>query len=141
PYSARVSQPCIVKLGTAIHVLNGRTDISQSARRLEVLKQCLGYIFSDKISEAKKTSGAVFYSIKSHEDARIALCNELASYKKQNKPKLNNQQFEMIANLLNCALEASSSIDEHGIAYMVLTLATTFHRELNKLCIDLANAR
>ncbi|CAF3991739.1 unnamed protein product [Adineta steineri] len=132
PYSARVSQPCIVKLGTAIHVLNGRTDISQSARRLEVLKQCLGYIFSDKISEAKKTSGAVFYSIKSHEDARIALCNELASYKKQNKPKLNNQQFEMIANLLNCALEASSSIDEHGIAYMVLTLATTFHRKLSE---------
>ena len=49
----------------------------------------------------------------------------------------------MIANLLNCALEvrvflyqshgliflqASSSIDEHGIAFMMLTLATTFHR-------------
>src|SRR5690242_3558478 len=85
PYSARVGQPCIVKFGTSIHVLNGRTDISQSARRLEVLKQCIGYIFSDKTAEAKKTSGAVFYSIKSHEDARIALCNELASYKKQNK--------------------------------------------------------
>jgi hypothetical protein len=41
-------------LGTPIHVLNGRTDISQSARRLEVLKQCVGYIFSDKIAEAKK---------------------------------------------------------------------------------------
>ncbi|CAF3453250.1 unnamed protein product [Rotaria sp. Silwood1] len=132
PYSARVSQPCMVKLGTPIHVLNGRSDISQSARRLEVLKQCVGYIFSDKIAEAKKTSGAVFYSIKSHEDARIALCNELASYKKQNKPRLNNQQFEMIANLLNCALEASSSIDEHGIAYMMLTLATTFHRKLSE---------
>jgi myotubularin-related protein 5/13 len=109
PYSARVSQPCIVKLGTPIHVLSGRTDISQSARRLEVLKQCVGYIFSDKIAEAKKTSGAVFYSIKSHEDARIALCIELASYKKQNKPRLNNQQFEMIANLLNCALEVCYS--------------------------------
>jgi hypothetical protein len=34
----------------------------------------------------------------------------------------------MIANLLNCALEATSSIDEHGIAFMMLTLATTFHR-------------
>ncbi|CAF4605429.1 unnamed protein product, partial [Rotaria sp. Silwood2] len=132
PYSARVSQPCVVKLGTSIHVLNGRSDISQSARRLEVLKQCVGYIFSDKIAEARKTSGAVFYSIKSHEDARIALCNELASYKKQNKPRLNNQQFEMIANLLNCALEASSSIDEHGIAYTMLTLATTFHRKLSE---------
>jgi hypothetical protein len=41
-------------LGTPIHVLNGRTDISQSARRLEVLKQCVGFIFSDKIAEAKK---------------------------------------------------------------------------------------
>ncbi|CAF1097370.1 unnamed protein product [Adineta ricciae] len=132
PYSARVSQPCIVKLGTPIQALNGRTDISQSARRLEVLKQCVSFIFSDKIAEARKTSGAVFYSIKSHEDARIALCNELASYKKQNKPRLNNQQFEMIANLLNCALEASSSIDEHGIAYMILTLATTFHRKLSE---------
>jgi hypothetical protein len=57
----------------------------------------------------------------------------------------------MIANLLNCALEvriisltlysshrfyfllqASSSIDEHGIAFMMLTLATTFHR----VCIN-----
>lgn len=41
----------------------------------------------------------------------------------------------MIANLLNCALEASSSIDEHGIAYMMLTLATTFHR----VCFQLLN--
>ena len=132
PYSARVSQPCIVKLGTPIQSLNGRNDQSQSARRLEVLKQCVGYIFSDKIAEAKKTSSAVFYSIKSHEDARIVLCNELASYKKQNKPRLNNQQFEMIANLLNCALDASSSIDEHGIAYLIVTLATTFHRKLSE---------
>ena len=89
-------------------------------------------IFSDKIAEAKKTSSAVFYSIKSHEDARIALCEELAAYKKQNKPRLNNQQFEMIANLLNRALEASSPIDEHGIAFLMLTLATTFHRKLTE---------
>ncbi len=60
PYSARVSQPCIVKLGTPIHVLNGRTDISQSARRLEVLKQCVGFIFSDKIAEAKKVCLIIF---------------------------------------------------------------------------------
>ena len=59
-YSTRVSQPYIVKLGTPIHVLNGRTDISQSARRLEVLKQCVGYIFSDKIAEAKKVCSVVF---------------------------------------------------------------------------------
>ncbi|CAF0910584.1 unnamed protein product [Rotaria sordida] len=75
-----------------------------------------------------QTNDVVFDSIKSHEDARIALCNELASYKKQNKPRLNNQQFEMIANLLNYTLEASSSINEHNIAYMMLTLATIFHR-------------
>ena len=61
PYSARVSQPCIVKLGTPIHVLNGRTDISQSARRLEVLKQCVGFIFSDKIAEAKKVCFFVLF--------------------------------------------------------------------------------
>ncbi|CAF4877565.1 unnamed protein product [Rotaria socialis] len=78
------------------------------------------------------TSGAVLYSIKSHEDARIALCNELTSYKKHNKPRLNNQQFETIANLLNSALEATSSIDEHGITYMMLALATTFHRKLSE---------
>lgn len=132
PYSGRLNQACLVKLGTPIDVLHGRTDLSQSARRLEVLKQCLTLIFSDKIAEAKKISGAVVYSIKSHQDARIALCKELASYKKQNKPRLNNQQFEMIAHLLNRALEASSSIDEHGIAFMILTLATTFHRKLSE---------
>ncbi|CAF4077858.1 unnamed protein product [Rotaria sp. Silwood2] len=64
----------------------------------------------------------------SHEDARIALCNESASYKKQTKPQLNNQQFEMFANLLNYVLEASSSIDKHGIVSMMFTLATTFHQ-------------
>ncbi|CAF1125438.1 unnamed protein product [Rotaria magnacalcarata] len=37
----------------------------------------------------------------------------------------------MIANVLNWTLEATSSIDEHGIAYIMLTLATTFRR--NKL--------
>jgi hypothetical protein len=63
PYSARVSHPCIVKLGTPIHVLSGRTDISQSARRLEVLKQCVGYIFSDKIAEAKKVCLFSFFFI------------------------------------------------------------------------------
>ncbi|CAF3378971.1 unnamed protein product [Rotaria socialis] len=62
-----------------------------------------------------------------YEDTRIALCNELASYKKQKKPRFNNRQFEMIANSLNCALEATSFIDEHGIACMMLALATTFH--------------
>ncbi|CAF1202768.1 unnamed protein product, partial [Didymodactylos carnosus] len=132
PYSARITQPSLIKIGTPINILNGRTDLSQSARRLEVLKQCVGYIFNDKIADAKKTSGAVFYSLKSHEDARIALCVELASYKKQNKPRLNNQQFEMIVNLLNCALEAGSPIDEHGIAYKMLILATTFHRKLSE---------
>jgi len=68
PYSARVSQPCIVKLGTPIHVLNGRTDISQSARRLEVLKQCVGYIFSDKIAEAKKVCLFNYFKPKNKSD-------------------------------------------------------------------------
>ena len=35
-------------------ILNRQTDLSQSAGRLEVLKQCVGFIFSDKIAEAKK---------------------------------------------------------------------------------------
>ena len=59
-YSARVSQSCTVKLDTSIQVLNGQTDISQSARRLKVFKQCIGYIFSDKIAEAKKVCLLLF---------------------------------------------------------------------------------
>jgi hypothetical protein len=55
-------------LGTPIHVLNGRTDISQSARRLEVLKQCVGYIFSDKIAEAKKVCLFNYFKLKNKSD-------------------------------------------------------------------------
>lgn len=59
PYSGRLSQPSLVKFGTPIDSLNSRNDHSQSVRRLEVLRQCIGFIFNDKIAEAKKVRSLI----------------------------------------------------------------------------------
>lgn len=82
PYSARTGQSCIVKLGTPIHVLNGRTDLSQSARRLEVLKQCVGYIFNDKIAEAKKVCLSIDHY---HRTIIFLSCRRVALYSIRSK--------------------------------------------------------
>ena len=53
------------------------TRLPNSARRLEVLRNCIASIFENKIADAKKTFPAVLSALKSRQ-ARIALCDELA---------------------------------------------------------------
>ena len=51
--------------------------LPNSARRLEVLRNCITSIFENKIADAKKTFPAVLSALKSRQ-ARIAFCDELA---------------------------------------------------------------
>ncbi|XP_014253591.1 myotubularin-related protein 13 isoform X2 [Cimex lectularius] len=121
----------IVPMGVHIsNVIDSRQQIvSNSARRLEVLKNCISYIFDNKISDARKSLPAVLRALKCR-IARLALCTELAAHVNGNKAMLEHQQFDLVVRLMNCALQDVSPIDEFGVAAALLPLATAFCRKL-----------
>ncbi|XP_048526749.1 myotubularin-related protein 13 isoform X3 [Dendroctonus ponderosae] len=128
--SLRPIQPRIVPMGP--HILNlkdNKNIVSNSARRLEVLKNCVSCIFENKISDARKTFPAVLRALQSKQ-ARLALCNELSQQVSGTKAMLEDQQFDLVVRLMNCALQDDSSMDEYGVAYALLPLATIFCRKL-----------
>ena len=86
--------------------LSGDTGhlVNNSVRRLEVLRNCIGNIFENKISDAKKTFPAVIRALKS-KAARLALCEELGSHVVGNQTMLEHQQFDLIVRLMNAALQ------------------------------------
>lgn len=43
---------------------------------------------------------------------------------------LEHQQFDLVVRLMNCALQDDSTMDEYGVAYALLPLATAFCRKL-----------
>ncbi|GLH15254.1 Myotubularin-related protein 13 [Gryllus bimaculatus] len=103
--SLRPQQPRIVPMGPHIsHVYDSRHSVSNSARRLEVLRNCINCIFENKISDARKTFPAVLRALKSRA-ARLALCTELAQHVLGNKAMLEHQQFDLVVRLMNCALQ------------------------------------
>ncbi|CAH1256560.1 SBF1 [Branchiostoma lanceolatum] len=123
--SLRVQQPRIVPCG------ENRRDkyagLNSSARRLEVMRNCINYIFDNKIQEAKKSFPAVLRGLKS-KVTRLALCEELSLHMQQNRVVLENHQFDMVVRLINCALQDCSSMDEHGVAAGLLPLVCAFCR-------------
>ena len=89
--------------------------MSNSARRLQVLRRCIFLIFDNKIAEARKTFPAVLSALKTRQ-ARLALCSELIKYKDEqghsnNQVVLEHQQFEMIVHLVNAALQDDSGLN------------------------------
>jgi myotubularin-related protein 5/13 len=128
--SLRPIQPRIVPMGPHISNLNENKNIvSNSARRLEVLRNCINCIFENKISDARKTFPAVLRALQSKQ-ARLALCNELAQHVSGTKAMLEHQQFDLVVRLMNCGLQDDSSMDEHGVAAALLPLSTIFCRKL-----------
>ena len=131
--SPRPAQPRIVPSGG--HLVATTNSIlaagggGNSARRLEVLRNCIQCIFENKISEARKSFPAVVRALKARV-ARLALCSELGQRVLGNKAMLEHQQFDLIVRLMNCALQDDSPIDEHGVAAALLPLATAFCRKL-----------
>ena len=61
--------------------------LPNSARKLEVLRNCIASIFENKIADAKKTFPAVMGALKTRQ-ARMALCDELAAHKSGNQVRL-----------------------------------------------------
>uniref|UniRef100_A0A673CMM9 SET binding factor 1 n=1 Tax=Sphaeramia orbicularis TaxID=375764 RepID=A0A673CMM9_9TELE len=103
--------------------------MANSARRLEVVRNCITYIFDNKMLEAKKLMPAVLRALKGRA-ARVCLTQELNQHVLQNRAVLDDQQFDYIVRMMNCTLQDCSHIDEHGIAAALLPLVTAFCRKL-----------
>uniref|UniRef100_A0A8B9LJQ9 SET binding factor 1 n=1 Tax=Astyanax mexicanus TaxID=7994 RepID=A0A8B9LJQ9_ASTMX len=103
--------------------------LANSARRLEVVRNCINYIFDNKMLEAKKLMPAVLRALKGRA-ARVCLTQELNQHVLQNRAVLDDQQFDYIVRMMNCTLQDCSHMDEHGIAAALLPLVTAFCRKL-----------
>ncbi|XP_076158902.1 myotubularin-related protein 5 isoform X5 [Alosa pseudoharengus] len=103
--------------------------LANSARRLEVVRNCINYIFDNKMLEAKKLMPAVLRALKGRA-ARVCLTQELNQHVLQNRAVLDDQQFDYVVRMMNCTLQDCSHMDEHGIAAALLPLVTAFCRKL-----------
>ncbi|XP_049531218.1 myotubularin-related protein 13 [Anopheles darlingi] len=105
-----------------------RPIVNNSARKLEVLRNCISCIFDNKITEARKSFPAVLRILKQRE-ARLTMCRELAKIAHGNK-QLDHQQFDLVIKLMNRALQDDSVKDEYGVAAALLPLSLLFCRKL-----------
>ncbi|KAL2775408.1 myotubularin-related protein 5 isoform 2 [Daubentonia madagascariensis] len=103
---------------------------ANSARRLEVVRNCISYVFEGKMLEAKKLLPAVLRALKGRA-ARRCLAQELHLHVQQNRAVLDHQQFDFVVRMMNCCLQDCTCLDEHGIAAALLPLVTAFCRKLS----------
>ncbi|KAG7468531.1 hypothetical protein MATL_G00143640 [Megalops atlanticus] len=130
PACARVEKKCVVPAGPPVASIMGKTGtVFNSARRLEVVRSCIAFIFDNKTLEAEKTLPAALRALKG-KAARQCLTEELSRHVQQNRAILDHQQFDHIIRMMNCALQDCSSSEEYTIAAALLPLTTVFYRKL-----------
>lgn len=108
---------------------NANEFVINSARRLEVMRNCVNCIFDNKISDARKALPAVLKALKNKAN-RLALIDELACHLGSQRAVLEHQQFDFVVRLMNCALQHEGHIDLNGVAAKILPLAMEFCRRL-----------
>ncbi|XP_053576567.1 myotubularin-related protein 13 [Bombina bombina] len=129
--SARVEKKCVVPAGSpVVSILDKSSSVFNSARRLEVVRNCIAYIFENKILETEKTLPAALRALKG-KAARQCLTEELGLHVQQNRTVLNHSQFDYIVRMMNCTLQDCSNSEEYNIAALLLPLATVFCRKLS----------
>lgn len=132
------NQMRIIPMGPRLpEVLDVRPAVLNSARRLEVLKTCVAYIFENKIADARKLVPAVMRTLK-HRDARLILCRELFGYVHGNKAILDHQQFDLVIKFMNKTIQNSTGIDEYTVAAALLPMSTIFCRKLSTGIVQFA---
>ncbi|XP_051974415.1 myotubularin-related protein 5-like isoform X2 [Xyrauchen texanus] len=131
PPVVKAELKCMVPTGPPLADIVDRNGnvLANSARRLEVVRNCITYIFDNKMLEAKKLMPAVLRALKGRA-ARVCLTQELNLHVLQNRAVLDDQQFDYIVRMMNCTLQDCSHMDEHGIAAALLPLVTAFCRKL-----------
>uniref|UniRef100_A0A8C5QAF9 SET binding factor 1 n=1 Tax=Leptobrachium leishanense TaxID=445787 RepID=A0A8C5QAF9_9ANUR len=132
PPAVRVEKKCMVPPGPPIAATVERNGsaLANSNRRLEVVRNCISYIFENKMLEAKKLHPAVLRALKG-KAARQCLTQELNLHVQQNRAVLDHQQFDFVVRLMNCCLQDCTALDEHAIAAALLPLVTSFCRKLS----------
>ncbi|XP_075438961.1 myotubularin-related protein 13-like [Ascaphus truei] len=103
--ATRVEKKCVVPAGSSVvSIMDKASSIFNSARRLEVVRNCISFIFENKILETEKTLPAALRALKG-KAARQCLTEELGLHVQQNRAILNHQQFDYIVRMVNCTLQ------------------------------------
>uniref|UniRef100_A0A671MWX2 Myotubularin-related protein 13-like n=1 Tax=Sinocyclocheilus anshuiensis TaxID=1608454 RepID=A0A671MWX2_9TELE len=130
PISTRPERKCVVPAGPPVVSIMGKPSSAfNSARRLEVVRTCIGFIFDNKTLETEKALPAALRALKG-KAARQCLTEELSHRVQQNRAILDHQQFDHIVRMMNCALQDCSSSEEYTVAAALLPLTTAFYRKL-----------
>ncbi|KAG7327197.1 hypothetical protein KOW79_008803 [Hemibagrus wyckioides] len=128
--STRVEKKCVVPAGPPVVSITGKaSSVFNSARRLEVVRSCIGFIFDNKTLETEKALPAALRALKG-KAARQCLTEELSLHVQLNRAILDHQQFDHIVRMMNCALQDCSNAEEYTVAAALLPLTTAFYRKL-----------
>ncbi|KAM4630846.1 myotubularin-related protein 13 isoform 3-T3 [Polymixia lowei] len=128
--ATRPDRKCVVPAGPPVVSIGGKSaSVFNSARRLEVVRSCISFIFDNKILETEKTLPAALRALKG-KAARQCLTEELSLHVQQNRAILDHQQFDYIIRMMNCTLQDCSSSEEYTVAAALLPLSTVFYRKL-----------
>ena len=132
---------CVVVVGV---------DASTRARQLDAISQCVAHIFDAELKQARKKVNSAYRALR-HAAPRLHLCACLQARVQLNQCLLGDEQFDLVARLLNEALECSSNsssrngeelsgstsrCDEYALGQAVLPLATSFYRKLANGALD-----
>ncbi|XP_058015757.1 myotubularin-related protein 13 isoform X3 [Ahaetulla prasina] len=130
PSASRVERKCVVPAGpSVVSIVEKSSTVFNSAQRLEVVRNCISFIFENKLLETEKTLPAALRALKG-KAARQCLTQELSLHVQQNRAILDHQQFDYIIRMMNCTLQDCSSSEEYNIAATLLPLTTAFYRKL-----------
>ncbi|XP_064019793.1 myotubularin-related protein 13 isoform X7 [Pogoniulus pusillus] len=130
PAATRGDKKCVVPAGPpVVSIMEKGSTVFNSAQRLEVVRNCISFIFDNKFLETEKTLPAALRALKG-KAARHCLTQELGLHVKQNRAILDHQQFDYVVRMMNCALQDCSSSEEYSIAAALLPLTTAFYRKL-----------
>uniref|UniRef100_A0A7N6AM96 SET binding factor 2 n=1 Tax=Anabas testudineus TaxID=64144 RepID=A0A7N6AM96_ANATE len=130
PPPTRPERKCVVPAGTPVVSIIGKSgSVFNSARRLEVVRSCISFIFDNKTLETEKSLPAALRALKG-KAARLCLTEELSLHVQLNRAILDHQQFDYIIRMMNCALQDCSSSEEYTVAAALLPLSTAFYRKL-----------
>ncbi|XP_054226057.1 myotubularin-related protein 13 isoform X6 [Homo sapiens] len=130
PPATRIEKKCVVPAGPpVVSIMDKVTTVFNSAQRLEVVRNCISFIFENKILETEKTLPAALRALKG-KAARQCLTDELGLHVQQNRAILDHQQFDYIIRMMNCTLQDCSSLEEYNIAAALLPLTSAFYRKL-----------
>jgi myotubularin-related protein 5/13 len=123
----------IIPLGPqlpSVHFNEGRPILTHTVRKMEVIQNCVNFVFENKIAEARKIFPAVLRILKQRDEARLFLCEELAKVVQNSNKVLEHPQFDLVIKLMNRALQDNSQNNLHDVAASLLPLSAAFCRKL-----------